>query len=150
MDLFGFVCLVLTGFTSCAEFGSYAFVHPVLRRLPREYHLQVEQGLLRTFGRVMPVLMTLSVVVSVSYAVHMRHVSPARWVFCAAAASLAAALISTIVFNVPINAATGQWDATNPPPNWKETRRRWEFFQGVRSWLLLIGFVLLCLAVTMH
>ena len=82
--------------------------------------------------------------------VHMRHVSLARWVFCAAAASLAAALISTIVFNVPINAATGQWDATNPPPNWKETRRRWEFFQGVRSWLLLIGFVLLCLAVTMH
>ena len=64
MDLFGFVCLVLTGFTLCAEFGSYAFVHPVLRRLPREYHLQVEQGLLRTFGRVMPVLMTLSVVVS--------------------------------------------------------------------------------------
>ncbi len=46
MDIFQFVTLVITGFTAGAEFGSYAFVHPVLRRLPREYHLQVEQGLL--------------------------------------------------------------------------------------------------------
>ncbi len=150
MDVFGFVALVVTGFTACAEFGSYAFVHPVLRRLPRDYHVQVEQGLLRTFGRVMPTLMTLSAVLSVSYAVHMRHhESAARWVFWAAAGCLAAALISTIIFNVPINAATGKWDAANPPPDWKETRNRWEFFQAVRSWLLLLGFILLCLAVSM-
>lgn len=151
MDLFAFTALAVTGFTACAEFGSYAFVHPVLRRLPREYHLQVEQGLLRTFGRVMPVLMTLTVVLSVSYAMRMRHhPGPVRLVFWAAAASFAVALISTIIFNVPINAAAGHWDATNPPPDWKKTRNRWEFFQGLRSWLLLFGFVLLCLAVTMH
>jgi len=49
------IALIVTGFTSCAEFGSYAFVHPVLRRLPPEHHILVEQGLLRTLGRVMPV-----------------------------------------------------------------------------------------------
>ena len=27
MDVLGFVSLVITGFTSCAEFGSCAFVH---------------------------------------------------------------------------------------------------------------------------
>jgi len=37
----------------------------------------------------------------------------------------------------------------NLPSDWKETRNRWEFFQGVRSWLLLIGFVLLRLALTL-
>jgi hypothetical protein len=52
MDLLGFATLVVTGFASCAEFGSYAFVHPVIRRLPKEYHVQVEKGLLGTFGRV--------------------------------------------------------------------------------------------------
>lgn len=151
MDIFAFSTLVVTGFTACAEFGSYAFVHPVLRQLPREYHLQVEQGLLRTFGRAMPTLMTLGAVLSVSYAVHMReHSGPARWVFWAAAASFVAALISTIIFNVPINAATGGWNVANPPPDWKQTRNRWEFFQAVRSWLLLLGFVLLCLALTMR
>jgi hypothetical protein len=50
---------------ACAEFGSYAFVHPVIRRLPSTAHLQVEQGLLRTFGRVMPVGMTLCVVLAI-------------------------------------------------------------------------------------
>ncbi|MGH3735546.1 MAG: hypothetical protein ACRDT6_07985 [Micromonosporaceae bacterium] len=57
MDYLGLGLLVVGGFTACAEFGSYAFVHPVLRRLPVEHHIDVEQGLLRTFGRVMPVLM---------------------------------------------------------------------------------------------
>ena len=125
MDFFGFAALAITGFTARAEFGSYAFVHPVLRHLPREYHPQVEQGLLRTFGRVMPTLMTLSAILSVSYAIHMRQQpTPARWVFWSAAASFATALVSTIIFNMPINAATGRWDAANPPPNWKETRNR--------------------------
>lgn len=50
MDILGFVALTVTGFTSCAEFGSYAFVHPVIRELPREQHVQVEKGLLKTFG----------------------------------------------------------------------------------------------------
>jgi hypothetical protein len=31
IDLLEFIALVITGFTSCAEFGSYAFVHPVIR-----------------------------------------------------------------------------------------------------------------------
>ncbi len=148
MDVFGFLALVVIGFTACAEFGSYAFVHPVLRHLPPEYHLQVEQGLLRTFGRVMPVLMTLSVVLSISYAIHMRDQVGSAWLFYyTSAASLVVALISTVIFNVPVNLATGRWDATKPPPDWKQTRNRWEFFQGVRSWLLLIGFVLLSLGI---
>ncbi len=151
MDVLGFFALAVTGFTSCAEFGSYAFVHPVIRRLPQEHHLRVEQGLLRTFGRVMPVLMTLSVILAVSYALSLDSVEgTARGVRWAAAVSFIAALLSTIIFNVPVNLATGRWDANNPPEKWKETRNRWEFFQGLRSWLLLIGFVLQCLAVTLH
>ena len=151
MDILGFLALSVTGFASCAEFGSYAFVHPVIRRLPREHHVFVEQGLLRTFGRVMPVLMTLCVVLSVSYAVQMNAVEgAARIVRWASAVSFIAALVSTLVFNVPINRATGQWSAENPPEDWKRVRNRWEFFQGLRSWLLLLGFLLLCLAMTLR
>jgi uncharacterized membrane protein len=67
-----------------------------------------------------------------------------------AAVALVVALISTIVFNVPINLATGRWNAGDPPEDWKQTRNRWELFQGIRSWFLLIGFGLLCLAVTLR
>jgi len=74
MDILGFITLIVTGFTSCAEFGSYAFVHPVIRRLPQEHHIRAEQGLLKTFGRVMPVLMTLCVILAISYAVSLNGV----------------------------------------------------------------------------
>jgi uncharacterized membrane protein len=151
IDLLEFIGLVITGFTSCAEFGSYAFVHPVIRGLPPEHHVSVEKGLLKTFGCVMPVLMTLCVVFSFAYAVQLRVAqgmsSIVGW---AAAFVFLAALISTLIFNVPINLATGRWDPQNPPPDWKQTRNRWEFFQGVRSWLLLIGFILFCLAVALR
>lgn len=146
MNFLAFATLVVTGFVACAEFGSYAFVHPVIRRLPQREHLLVEQGLLRTFGRVMPVGMTLCVVLSISLAVSAEGDSlPWRWL---AAGSFVLALVSTVVFNVPINLATGKWDADNPPAAWKGTRNKWEFFQGLRSWLLLAGFVLVCLGVT--
>ena len=150
MDILGFVSLVITGFTACAEFGSYAFVHPVIRELPTEQHVQVERGLLKTFGRIMPVFMTLCVILAVAYAIQMNdQQSLARSVRWAAAAAFTLALISTIIFNVPINLATGRWDPKNPPSDWKQVRTRWELFQGVRSWLLLIGFVLLSLALTL-
>jgi hypothetical protein len=151
IDLLEFIGLVVTGFTSCAEFGSYAFVHPVIRRLPREHHVSVEKGLLKTFGRVMPVLMTLCVVLSLAYAMQLRAArdmaSIVRWT---AALVFLAALVSTLIFNVPTNLATRRWDPQNLPPNWKKTRNRWEFFQGFRSWLLLTGFILLCLAVALR
>jgi uncharacterized membrane protein len=145
MDVLAFATLSVTGFAACAEFGSYAFVHPVLRHLPREHHIRVEKGLLRTFGRVMPVLMTLCVVIST---VHARRAVNAKGLHWLSAASFTLALLSTVIFNVPINRATGRWDPAHPPENWKEVRNKWEFFQGLRSWLLLIGFILQCAAVS--
>jgi hypothetical protein len=97
----------------------------------------------------MPVLMTLCVILSISYGVNMNKFEGVAQIFrWASAASFTAALISTIAVNVGINNATSKWDIDNPPENWKEIRNRWEFFQGLRSWLLLIGFVLLCVAIT--
>ncbi len=149
MHVLAFATVVITGFTACAEFGSYAFVHPVIRDLPPEHHFRVEQGLLRTFGRVMPVLMTLCVLCRSL----MRSNSPPR---LAQPGSFAGhrLLRSSSPSAQPSSSmcqliATGRWSAEKPPENWKETRNRWEFFQGLRSWLLLIGFVLLCLAISL-
>jgi uncharacterized membrane protein len=84
--------------------------------------------------------MTLCLVLAVLHAsIPGGEGGPLLWRWLAAAA-FGAALVSTIVFNVPINLATGRWDAANPPADWKQTRNRWEIFQGLRSWLLLIGF----------
>lgn len=96
MNVLEFATLVVTGFIACAGFGSYAFVHPVIRRLPATAHLQVEQGLLRTFRRVMPVGMTLCVVLAITSATASDG-DPRLWHWLSAAAFVLA-LISTIIF----------------------------------------------------
>jgi uncharacterized membrane protein len=137
--------LVVTGFVSCVEFGSYAFVDPVLRRLPTPQRITVEQGLLKSFGRVMPIGMTLTLILAIAFASNGAGTAAWSW---AAVAAFAASLAFTIIVNVPINLATGRWDAEHPPADWQRHRGRWDLFQGVRSWLLLIGFVTICIATT--
>ena len=46
MDLLLLSLLLVTGFVGCAEFGSVALVHPVVRRLPIESQVVMEKGLL--------------------------------------------------------------------------------------------------------
>ena len=148
MDWLAFLALVLTGFTACAEFGSYAFVHPITRRLEQREFILVEQGLLTSFGRVMPILMPLTLIVGIAFAISVWDDGGAiRALAGAAASEPAAAVISTVIVNVPINLATGKWDPDDPPADWKQTRSRWELFQAIRSWLLLVGFVLICACV---
>ncbi len=150
MDMVAFSALVVIGFAACSEFGSYAFVHPVIRRLATAEHIRVEQGLLKTFGRVMPVLMPLSGILSVTFAVTGDadgFERTARW---GAVLCVLASVVTTVTGNVPINIATGRWDPDHPPPDWKAVRNRWEKLQAVRTWLLLAGFVLVCLSVSLQ
>ena len=148
MNILGFITLVITGFTACAEFTSYALVHPVIRHLPPKHHIRFEQGSLKTFGLVMPVLMPICVVLTVLFGILTQELGGLeRAIRLSSAAMFILATITTIVFNVPINKEVKQWQAENPPSDWKEKRKRWMFFQAIRSWMLLLGFVLLCYSV---
>ncbi len=109
MDVLGFFALVLVGFTACAEFGSYAFFHPVLRALEAAPRIRVEQGLLRTVGRAMPVLMPVSSLLVLAYAVFgPEHGSAAHILRWAAVPAMLVSVVTTLFFNVPINSATAR------------------------------------------
>lgn len=136
-----FLWLFVPGFTACAEFGSYAFVHPVLRKLDRQNHVIAEKGLVKTFGRIMPVLMTVSLVLLISGAIDLGGGA----LPVLAAVLWGIALVTTIIVNVPINFRTHTWeDDESQAGAWGAMRRLWETFQGVRSWLFLISFALIC------
>jgi len=148
VDVLVFLTPLIVGFTASAEFASFTFVHPVIRRLESGDHIRVEQGLLQTFGRVMPVLMPVSAVATVAYAVARGggDGSALRW---ASAGLVLLSVITTLAVNVPINAATSRWDPEHPPPDWRTIRQRWEQFQGIRTVPLLLAFILICLAISL-
>lgn len=147
MDVLMFLTVTVIGFTACAEFGSYAFVHPVVKRLAPRDHIAVEQGLLRTFGLVMPVLMTASLVLTISYAAAPGTAGAPEILRWAAAGAWGSGILTTVLVNVPVNVSTLRWDRDAPPERWKERRNRWEWFQGYRSWAYLVSFVLVVLSV---
>jgi len=98
----------------------------------------------------MPVLMTLCAIAPIGYALHYSGVSElvkvTRWI---SAAFFIAALTSTLIFNVPINPAAGKWDPDNPPDHLKVRNKR-ETFQGIKSWLLLLGLITIRAAVALE
>lgn len=134
--------ILVVGFVGCAEFGSAALVHPVIRTLGTDDQLKFEKGLLKTFGRVMPVGMTVATVLAIIVAINTADV----WLIVAAV-SLGIALVLTIVGNVPINARTGRIGQETAPDGFISMRRRWDAFQLARASLQLLGFVLVTVGV---
>ena len=98
-------------------------MQPVVARLPYEQFVAAEQGMLRTFGRIMPVLMPLSGILAVTVISLSR--GDARFVFwlrVAAASCIAVTVVTTLLVNVPINTQTAGWQLTNDPAAWQQMR----------------------------
>lgn len=93
----------------------------------------------------MPLGMNASLILAI---VHASLVSSTPWSWLAVGA-IALSVVFTVAVNMPINLATGKWNPHEPPADWKDSRGLWEKFQGVRSWLLLAGFLLVCASVTL-
>ena len=123
--------LLLVGWIAGAELGSWCCVQPVVARLPYEQFVAAEQGMLRTFGRLMPVLMPLSGILAVALIILSREeTSVVLWLRVAAAFCIAVTVVTTLLVNVPINTLTASWPLTNDPSEWRQMRERWHFFQA--------------------
>lgn len=131
--------LVLSGWLAGAESASWALLQPVVARLDDTPQIRMQQGLLRTFGRVMPVLLPLTSVLIVLTAFLAPAGGPrVLWVIAAITAAVLVAF--TLAVNVPINKRTLTWDAEHPPQDWRDDRHRWHTYQGLRALLLIVWF----------
>ena len=138
------VSLLLVGWIAGAEVGSWCCVQPVVARLPYEQYVAAEQGMLRTFGRIMPVLMPLSGLLAIALVVVSRNEGTiVLGLRVAAALCLALTVITTLTVNVPINTRTQEWRLNADASEWQEMRQRWHVFQGVRGGLFAAAFLLL-------
>lgn len=140
--------VLLSGWLAGAESASWALLQPVVARLDDTPQIQMQQGMLRTFGRVMPILLPLTSVLIVLTAV-LAPAGPPRVLWVVAAVAAAALIAFTLTVNVPINKRTLTWDAEQPPEGWRADRHRWHTYQGVRAVLLAVWFLCAVGAVTL-
>jgi uncharacterized membrane protein len=143
--------LLLVGWIAGAELGSWCCVQPVIARLPHEQYVAAEQAMLRTFGRIMPVVMPLSGVLTIALVIVSRgERSLVLWLRVAAVICIAVTVVTTLTVNVPINTQTASWQLTNDTSEWHHIRERWHVFQGVRGGLFAAAFVLLTIPLVMR
>ena len=141
------ITLIVAGWVAGAESASWACVHPVIKKLPPDYQIIFQQGLLKTFGRIMPAIMTLNFILSIRlWSITDNAETIAYYLRLSAAIALGTMIITTIFFNVPVNIATGAWNPEELPKNWKAKRDRWRFFQGYRSIILVLSFMAMVIA----
>jgi hypothetical protein len=132
--------LLLSGWLAGAESASWALLQPVVARLDDTPQIRMQQGMLRTFGRVMPILLPLTSALIVATAV-VAPVGTPRVLWLVAAVAAAVLIAFTLTVNVPINKRTFTWDAEHPPEGWQADRHRWHTYQGVRAVLLAVWFL---------
>ena len=130
--------ILVTGFVGSAEFASsHSCTQDLCTRLPDD-QLTFEKGLLKTYGRIMPIGITAATVLAITVAIP----TTSAWLISAAVA-LGIALIVTIFGNVPINFRTGRIKQdTAPEEGFIAMRRRWDVFHITRGSLQLLGFIL--------
>ena len=132
--------LLLAGWLAGAESASWALLQPVVARLDPVRQIVMQQGMLRTFGRVMPILLPLTSVLIVVTTI-LAPAGAARLLWVVAAVVAAVLIAFTLIVNVPINNRTLQWDPEQPPADWQDQRTRWHTYQGLRAALLWVWFL---------
>jgi uncharacterized membrane protein len=141
------VALLAIGWVAGAETGSWFGIQPIVGRLPYEQQVTLEQEMLKSFGRVMPVMMPFSAVAVIVLAFLSRHdPNIVMWLRIIAALCIVITIVTTLAINVPINNLTAKWQLTESFEKWAEMRTRWHLLQGVRGGLFLLSFVLLIIA----
>lgn len=69
-----------------------------------------------------------------------------RQLLLAAVGCLLVGMLVTVVVHFPINDAIMTWQPEAPPADWQDLRTRWLTAHAVRTWVAVVGFVLLVLA----
>lgn len=130
------------------EFAVAAFVNPILLRLPAGPSLEARADGARIVGRVMPFWYIASLILTTGLAATTRG-GPATGAAIAASTLLAVSVVMSIALLVPINNRSATWTANDHPDDWREQQQRWDRLHYARVAIIVTGFVLTLVAMTL-
>ncbi len=140
LEVISVVAFIVAGLMVGSELAIAAFVHPTLDKLPDDVHLPAASALARVQGKFMPFWYILVVLITVAEVAIQWHQSGRVPVWIATSAVLwILAILYSVTALVPINNRL----KSDPPPDWKMYRRRWDLLHRWRVVLLTIAFAFL-------
>ena len=137
--------LALAGLLTGNELATFAFAHPAASQLPLDAQRAFEQAITRRMIAPMAGLMLATVISGIIAA---TAGDGSRTLTVAGTACYAVMLATTIIGNMPLNAATLRADENTTSGEWHRIRRRWNQLHLIRNALNVAGLTLLSVAAT--
>ena len=143
MEVLNVVAVIVAGLMVGSELCIAAFVHPTLDKLPDDVHLPAASALARLTGAVMPFWYALVFLLAFAEVLIQWHQLGRLPILIATSAVLwMVAILYSVIALVPINNRI----KSNPPPDWKTYRRKWDMLHRWRVVLLMIALAFLVVA----
>ena len=140
LEVLSVVAILIAGLMVGSELAIAVFVHPTLDKLPDDVHLPVASALARVQGMFMPLWYILVVLLTLAEVAIQWYQSGNLPIWIATSAVLwILAILYSVTSLVPINNRI----KSNPPPDWKTYRRRWDLLHRWRVVLLTIALAFL-------
>jgi hypothetical protein len=143
VHILGFLELILVALVMGNAAGSRWLFMPAMQKLPPVHFATMAQATLSTLGKLMPVLMALTLALAIPLLLYLRQEGEA-WRFWATVSGEGfgvAVLVTSLTMNVSVTRDLMQWDPKGPPANWTQYRDRWRQYHSLRA-----GFAVLALA----
>jgi uncharacterized membrane protein len=141
IDTLEFASVFFSGLLAGEEFVIRFGVRGPLASLDPQAHIEMRQGLIRTLKVLVPILFAAALFSGIASSI-LHWDNAGRSLRLASVVLLLAFIILTLLGTVPINQAVGRWDAKNPPQGWRDSIRRWEALDSVRTALATGAFIL--------
>lgn len=139
------VAVTVVGLMVGVEFAVAFVLNPILLRLPAGCSLDARADGGRMLGRAMPFWYVGSLVLIVALAT-VTWGRPSSVSAVVAAVLLAASVVMSVAWLVPINNRSRTWTAQDHPADWREQHRRWDRLHYGRLALIAAAFVLTAVA----
>ena len=149
LNLFRFLQLLTTGLFTGLLFADRIGTTPIRPQLAASSFVLFQQQLHLRFGILMPILLSASLLSGLISLILMRRDCRTKTFIFTAIAVLCTlfVIVITRLVNVPVNEALMTWSTTSPPPNVMELWSPWEQAHTIRTFIAVIGFSSLILAV---
>lgn len=144
LKIWELISIFLSALVTGVFWGPWVGLSRSIKTFEAEVFLAIGHRMIRNLAPIMPLLMPAAILSIVPVLVISFHGRPLAFYFTLAGfALLSAALLVTLIVEVPIDDQIKKWTVATLPDHWHDLRDRWETFHVIRTVACLAGLFLL-------
>ena len=141
------VSIFLSALVTGVFWGPWLGLSRSIKTFEAEVFLAIGHRMIQNLAPIMPLLMPAAILSIVPVLVMSFHEALTFYFTLAGFVLLIAALLVTLMVEVPIDNQIKKWTVATLPDHWQELRDRWETFHVIRTVACLTGLFLLLIGV---